>query len=465
METHPALRARRNPRRSESSAYSVQAIMSSQRAAKEAEEAGGAAKRRYGALDYAGYGGDAKRQRARAQIADEEGSGDAAMVPEHRRRALTRCVPHRDSGATEGADAGNALFCLDFARGSCPDGDACTHRHEVPKPADDANPSVLNATYDVFGRKRSALTTAWERLHGKKEEGANDLDNAALQVDGLKPPPRQRTELCGGPTGKHVRTPRGALDAAVRKAFGVFGQIAETRVAIRDRKSTAIVVFAGRACAEFAKEAMTGQGLTPESPGILQVRWACEPDAADDPAPNFEPAVRTAPPPLVVRTDEPPKAPPGWSAVLDAKSRRYYYYHADTKQTTWTLPSTAPASEPSQQRPDVEWTEYFDANAQRPYWANTRTREVTWTNPQSKGGDDWVRTVDPATGAPYWANARTRETSWTDPTSKAAATERAESKPTTPPSVEHDRPIRDPGTAEQEGSEPRPALSSPDIAG
>lgn len=373
---------------------------------RESEEGGTLSKKRYGALDYAGYGGEAKRlagKRARKQVeedADEsiEGTGGGPAPPMLRRRAMTRCVPHLDSGMTAGAEAGNELFCLDFAHGSCPDGSECTHRHQVPKPSDDANPAIINADFDIFGRKRTLMLTAWEREHGKKEDGANDLDNAGLHITNLRPPPRERSELCGGTTGKRMRSTTAALDDAVRKSFGVFGEIGETRVSLEAKKDKAsvIIVYAGRACAEFAKEAMTGQGLTKQSPDILQVRWASATGASDVDGPamlNLAPARNHQPQPAAPTKASPAPLPDGWVAVLDAASGCYYYYHAATKHTTWTLPTqnladsdlqtgNMPAAEPG--APEVnEWVRYFDAHSQQPYWANTRTNEVTWDDPTS----------------------------------------------------------------------------------
>ena len=56
----------------------------------------------------------------------------------------------------------------------------------------------------------------------------------------------------------------GDLDSAVRKAFGAFGEVVETRVvldSVRGHKCT--VAYSSRSAAEFAKEAMTGQWLRP----------------------------------------------------------------------------------------------------------------------------------------------------------------------------------------------------------
>ena len=142
--------------------------------------------------------------------------------PAHRKRSSTRCRPLQDCGATEGSDEGAKLFCLDFARGRCPDGPTCTHRHEIPRPRDDEDLEVLNEDYDIFGRKRSLHTSHWERHHGKKEEGTNSLRLTALFVTGLRAPAKKRSELFGGSTGAGTKSIAGDLDASVRRCFGAF---------------------------------------------------------------------------------------------------------------------------------------------------------------------------------------------------------------------------------------------------
>ena len=129
-----------------------------------------------------------KLREIRSQYGSEERGGAERIAdarPAHRKRSATRCRPLQDCGATTGSDEGAKLFCLDFARGRCPDGPECTHRHEIPRPRDDEDLEILNEDYDIFGRKRSLLTSHWERHHGKKEEGANSLRLTALFVTGL----------------------------------------------------------------------------------------------------------------------------------------------------------------------------------------------------------------------------------------------------------------------------------------
>lgn len=269
-----------------------------------------------------------------------------APAPTQRRRAMTRCVPKRDSVKTQAGPHGN--FCLDFARGCCPDGSECTHRHEIPRGDE------VDGVYDIFGRKRAL------------REGGDDIENVSLEVSNLKPMQRERSELCGG---NSARSSRGLLDEAVRKAFGAFGEIYETRVTVdaKRKKATAIVAFKYRANAEFALEAMMGQGLTQHSAETLQVKWA-------------DSSVSINPPPSVVAApshSQEKEKKIEWVPVLDAASGKHYYVDYSTGATTWTPP--LPASESSER--ESEWIEYKDANSGESYWANTKTRETTWTKP------------------------------------------------------------------------------------
>ncbi|KAH8061546.1 RNA binding-protein [Aureococcus anophagefferens] len=284
--------------------------------------------------DLASMGLDSQKLRElRSQYGHEDAGGLARLgdiTPSHRKRSMTRCVPHLDCGATEGSTDGARLFCLDFARGRCPDGPACTHRHEIRGAATTTTGSA-ERDHGAFGRKRSLLLSAWERHHGKKEEGAMETGNCTLHVSGLRAPPKKRTELCGG-AGAKSRSVAGDLDAAGHWA---------------------LVTYAARAAAEFAKEAMTGQGLRVDGGEIIQVRWAKDQQATSNaggychapqakPVPRLPPAqtARPAPAPRPA-----PPLPPGWAATLDAASGRHYYHHAASGTVQWDAPA-APAEEP-----------------------------------------------------------------------------------------------------------------------
>ena len=127
-----------------------------------------------------------------------------------------------------------------------------------------------------------------------------ETGNCTLHVSGLRAPPKKRTELCGG-AGARSRSVAGDLDAAVRKAFGAFGEVVETRVVLDSTKGHwAIVTYSSRAAAEFAKEAMTGQGLRVDGGEIIQVRWAKDQQATSNAAgychaPQAKPVPRLPP--------------------------------------------------------------------------------------------------------------------------------------------------------------------------
>ncbi|KAJ1453295.1 hypothetical protein M885DRAFT_588698 [Pelagophyceae sp. CCMP2097] len=336
----------------------------------------------------AGYGGTAvyAQQRARPQVAAGDAGDDG---PQLRRRPRTRCVPSRDCGVTDGSEEGASLFCLDFARGCCPDGGECTHRHDVASVVDDLNEACLNEEYDVFGRKRSLLLTAWEKKHGKKEAGSEDLQNKTLHVSGLQPPAKQRTAFCGG-RGGGAKSAKGATDEAVRACFGAFGSVVETNVrldAVATRPNWALVTFDSRASAEVAKEAMTGQSLTLQSAEILQIRFAEQDDAA--PGANdgaalqgylkaLQPAPRPAPEAAL---------PAGWTTARD-ETGRVYFYNLESRTTQWHAPRAAPIAPPAPPLAPLEpeglaagWSLVHDEKQRLVYYHHAETGKTQWDKP------------------------------------------------------------------------------------
>ena len=300
--------------------------------------------------------------------------------PAHRKRSSTRCRPLQDCGATEGSDEGAKLFCLDFATGRCPDGPACTHRHEIPRPRDDEDLEVLNEDYDIFGRKRSLHTSHWERHHGKKEEGANSLRLTALFVTGLRAPAKKRSELCGGTTGAGTKSIAGDLDASVRRCFGAFGEVVETRVvldSVRGHKCT--VAYSSRSAAEFAKEAMTGQALRVDGGELVQVRWAKE----DGPEKgcsfvDVHAGRRAQPPAVVVPSHE---LPEGWCATHDAASGRTYYHGEDGSGVTWARPTQRAPAVASLPPLPPGWRRLWDALRGCVYYHHAVSDETSWDRP------------------------------------------------------------------------------------
>ena len=45
------------------------------------------------------------------------------------------------------------------------------YRHEIPRPRDDEDLEILNEDYDIFGRKRSLLTSTGSGITGKRRKG------------------------------------------------------------------------------------------------------------------------------------------------------------------------------------------------------------------------------------------------------------------------------------------------------
>ncbi|KAJ3124899.1 Pre-mRNA-splicing factor [Nowakowskiella sp. JEL0407] len=156
-------------------------------------------------------------------------------------KALTRCNPEKDSGATKGKDPGQ-YFCVHFAHGCCTKGPDCQFLHRLPTVND-----RFELTRDVFGR---------EKFRDDRDDmggvGTFERDNRTLYV---------------GRVGSYKD-----MDLAVRRHFEIWGPIENIR--ILEAKAVAFVRYKYRVHAEFAKEAMYGQSLDKNE--VLNVRWATE---------------------------------------------------------------------------------------------------------------------------------------------------------------------------------------------
>eukprot|EP00297_Palpitomonas_bilix_P004000 CAMPEP_0113912798 /NCGR_PEP_ID=MMETSP0780_2-20120614/29149_1 /TAXON_ID=652834 /ORGANISM="Palpitomonas bilix" /LENGTH=741 /DNA_ID=CAMNT_0000909841 /DNA_START=89 /DNA_END=2314 /DNA_ORIENTATION=+ /assembly_acc=CAM_ASM_000599 len=180
-------------------------------------------------------------------------------------RALTRCVPARDVGLTKADSLKDDVprFCVHFARGACNLGADCNYLHRCPLPEDDAR---LKLHLDIFGRERHAS-------HRDDMDGVGCFtkDCRTLYVGGL-----QRIASTRALRGEARN--EGLLEL-VRDNFAVFGEMEDVRVIYS--KSIAFIRYRYRANAEFAKEAMMGQGISEGD--VLNVRWAY-----DDPNPHAQ---------------------------------------------------------------------------------------------------------------------------------------------------------------------------------
>jgi hypothetical protein len=316
----------------------------------------------------------------------------------HRVHAGNRVIIKKDSGMTEGEEDGQVLFCIDFARGKCSDGHECTHLHRAPTIEDDY--TAVSNTHDIFGRARDKLLTDWEKHSGRKEEGWDDIRNTTIFVGGLMKQEGSRSTLCGG--SKNV-SGEAATEKAVRKCFGEFGELYEVNIIFDGKKRVSTCTYVARACAEFAKEAMSRQSLRVDGSETLSIMWATKKQGArsgdgyqyqEDYRANHIPL---APPGHVDRAD-PTKAavtaplatrstgslPPGWKFVQNPKGGRGYFWHQATNQVTWDRPNPVPPPPPpppeAAPAPSA-WTAVTDEGSGQVYYWNEKTGRTVWEKP------------------------------------------------------------------------------------
>lgn len=175
--------------------------------------------------------------------------GDSAKSYYHNKPALGRCDPKKDSGYTKGDKIQSAHFCLNFARGICPNGKKCTRLHRIPSVEDIFPPSV-----DCFSRRKHA--------------------NYKEDMSGVGSFLRQNRTLYVAQIGDKCN------EEIISRHFSQFGDIDRVRV-ITSRK-LAFVTYMNENSAQFAKEAMNRQALD-GGKEILTVKWA-----AEDPNPESQ---------------------------------------------------------------------------------------------------------------------------------------------------------------------------------
>lgn len=174
-----------------------------------------------------------------------------------RERSKYKCYPRLDSGRTKANEGYVHVFCLFFARGQCVDGSQCVYLHRLPNEIDEQHYRA-HPTTDIFGRQKMP-----DSLDNRKGAGSYERDATTLYVH------------YGG--AGHYDTPK--LRQLLEDSFREWGEISSIYVV--PNKTIAFVKYLLRVCAEFAKEAMNGQGLLGSTCNeVLIVRWA-----NDDPNP------------------------------------------------------------------------------------------------------------------------------------------------------------------------------------
>lgn len=175
-----------------------------------------------------------------------ENNGRTGLV-----HAKHRCDVKRDSGYTKadkyvkpGEINKSDYFCLYFARGYCCNGKKCDYLHRIPTDLD-----IFPTTVDCFGREK--FMDYRDDMSGI---GSFGKVNKTLYIN-------------------RISDMHNNIEMRLSKCFGEFGDVSYVKAL--PGKNAAFVSFKLESQAQFAKESMYGQSLTPGNTSeTLDIRWA-----------------------------------------------------------------------------------------------------------------------------------------------------------------------------------------------